>query len=148
MKPLALLAAAAFALAVLACSHAPPVVRPVVDPDLYLCAEMTTAQLGFIVRQDTGTTATRLTVTTRPDQRSGQFDGLVIRVLGDTTRTHRWIEVQPFSGVLARGAAEDLLMAGPLAREAAATVEQRCNGKPGGLRGGQRGRRAPPLSTR
>ncbi len=91
------------AAAAVACSHAPPTVYPVVDRDLYLCAEATTAQLGFVARRDTGTTATRLTVTTQPDQRSGQYDGLAIQVLGDTSRIHRWIEVEPFSGVLNRG---------------------------------------------
>ena len=142
------LALAVGVLAAGACSHAPPVVRPAVDPDLYRCAEFATAQLGFVVRRDTGTSATRLTVTTRPDVRSGQYDGLAIRLLGDTTRAHTWLEVQPFSGIATGGVTDDLLMAGPSARQAAAAVERRCNDAPGGLRGTVRGGRAIPPAAR
>ncbi|MDE3216470.1 MAG: hypothetical protein KGO03_08730 [Gemmatimonadota bacterium] len=108
---------------------------PATDPGLYQCAEAVATEYGFVVQRDTGTSASRLTVTTRPDIRSRQYDGLAIRVLTDAARTRTWLEVRPFSGTVMPVRDDDSMLASPFARSVAQTLDHRCNRQPGGLRG-------------
>lgn len=150
LSPLAALAA----LLVVGCfSQTRPLTYPDTDPGLYQCAEATAAEYGFVVQRDTGTSSSRLTVTTRPGMRSRQYDGLAIRILTDAARTRTWLEVRPFSGVVTAVRLDDRLPASPFARGAAQTLDQRCNGQRGGLRGvgqggGAGGPEAPPAAAR
>ena len=146
--------AALAALLVVGCfSQTRPLTYPAADPGLYECAEATAAEYGFVVQRDTGTSSSRLTVTTRPDLRSRQYDGLAIRVLTDAARTRTWLEVRPFSGVVTAVRQDDRLPDSPFARGAAQTLDRRCNAQRGGLRGvgqggGAGGPEAPPAAAR
>lgn len=108
---------------------------PATDPGLYQCAETVANEYGFVVQRDTGTSSSRLTVTTRPDIRSRQYDGLDIRVFANAARTRTWLAVRPFSGIVMPVRDDDSLLASPFARSVAQTIDRRCNRQQGGLRG-------------
>jgi hypothetical protein len=129
-------------------SNAKPLVLPGTDRGLYQCAEAVANENGFVVQRDTGTSSSRLTVTTRPDIRSRQYDGLAIRILTNAARTRTWLEVRPFSGIVMPVRDDDSLLASPLARSVARTVDRRCNGQPGGLRGVGGGTGSPGTGPR
>ncbi len=108
---------------------------PGTDRGLYECAVAVANQYGFVVPRDTGTSSSRITLTTRPDTRSRQYDGLAIRILTNAARTRTWLELRPFSGIVMPVRDDDGLLASPFARSVAQTLDRRCNGQPGGLRG-------------
>ena len=141
------------ALVALGCTHqTQPLTLPAADPGLYQCAEATAAEYGFVVQRDTGTSSSRLTVTTRPDMRSRQYDGLAIRILSDVNRTRTWLEVRPFSGIVSPVRDDDSMVASSFARRVAQTLDRRCNARVGGLRGASGGsggaREAPAPAAR
>ena len=149
--------AALAALLVVGCfSQTRPLTYPAADPGLYECAEATAAEYGFVVQRDTGTSSSRLTVTTRPDIRSRQYDGLAIRILTNAARTRTWLEARPFGGIVTPVRDDDSLLASPFARSVAQTLDRRCNRQQGGLRGvsagtgqpGARAREAPTPAAR
>ncbi len=128
---------------------------PGTDNGLYACAEAVANENGFVVQRDSGTSASRLTVTTRPDMRTKQYDGLSVRILTNMARTRTWLEVRAFSGVVGPIRDDDDLLASPFAQRVAQTLDRRCNGPRTGLRGvsgggggGGGARQAPPPPTR
>lgn len=104
----------------------PPAVVPTADPGLYQCAEHAALDLGFINQRAADPGGSEFTATTPPNQVTGIYDGLRVRIQSDPGRVITWVTAAPYGGLAGSRTTDGQLLPSRRAIEAATTVERRC----------------------
>jgi hypothetical protein len=105
---------------------APSPVMPAADPELYRCAERAALELGFTNQRSAIPGGAEFTATTAPNQVTGIYDGLRVRILSDSGRVITWVTASPYSALVQSRTPETQLLPSRRAIDAATVVERRC----------------------
>jgi hypothetical protein len=108
-------------------------VLPAADPELYRCAERAALDLGFTNQHSALPGGAEFTATTAPNQVTGIYDGLRVRILSDSGRVITWVTASPYSALAQSRTAEGQLLPSRRAIDAATVVERRCTKALNGL---------------